>query len=355
MTTRLTVFLLMILCSTWLAATVATDQTRPLLVQATLNSHSLTKGNIELTIGIYKETDDNAPLFLEHFESIPMSNGHITVSLGTHPENQIPSSIFEDDNLRIGFIVGESDDPEFIKLSAVPYAFHSEVSDAAQRLQNEELMKFDFINNRIGVNNTSPQTTLDVGGTVKATAFSGDGSQLTNLSISDDRLVWLKNTETPTNIYYTNGNVGISTETPGARLDILGNAIVSGNLTVRGLLQADQLKGDGSGITNINASQINAGVINAKHVVGDYPGITGVGILTSGTWNATEIADQYIANQLTLNGATISGTNTISGEFSLTGHSSISGDHKFSISSKGWAITPTGGLTVQSWQGLRWK
>ncbi|MBL6722597.1 MAG: hypothetical protein ISQ13_01155 [Candidatus Margulisbacteria bacterium] len=348
MTTRLTVFLLMILCSTWLAAAVATDQTRQLLVQATLNSHSLTKGNIELTIGIYKETDDNEPLFSEHFKSIPISNGHITVSLGTNPENPIESSVFEDDNLRIGFKVGNSEDLEFIELSAVPYAFHSEVSDAAQRLQNEELMKFDFINNRIGVNNTSPQTTLDVGGTVKATAFSGDGSQLTNLSISDDRLVWLKNSETPTNIYYTNGNVGISTETPGATLDILGNAIVSGNLTVRGLLQADQLKGDGSGITNINASQINAGVINAKHVVGDYPGITGVGILTSGTWNATEIADQYIANQLTLNDATISGTNTISGEFSLTGHSSISGDHKFSISSKGWAITPTGGLTVQS-------
>lgn len=40
----------------------------------------------------------------------------------------------------------------------------------------------------------------------------------------------------------------------------------------------------------INASQITAGTINTARISGSYTGITGVGTLTAGTWNATTIA-----------------------------------------------------------------
>ena len=57
----------------------------------------------------------------------------------------------------------------------------------------------------------------------------------------------------------SDGNVGIGTESPSALLEVNGNAIISGNLTVSGTLDATKLTGDGSGITDINANYINNG------------------------------------------------------------------------------------------------
>lgn len=43
----------------------------------------------------------------------------------------------------------------------------------------------------------------------------------------------------------------------------------------------------------IDASQITSGTINTARISGSYTGITGVGTLTAGTWNATPVAVSY--------------------------------------------------------------
>jgi hypothetical protein len=50
------------------------------------------------------------------------------------------------------------------------------------------------------------------------------------------------------------------------------------------------ISGDGSAVSGINASNISSGTVASARITGSYTGITGVGTLTAGTWNATTIA-----------------------------------------------------------------
>ena len=49
-------------------------------------------------------------------------------------------------------------------------------------LTSNNLITTDISNDRIGINQTSPTTTLDVDGTITVSSFSGDGSNLTGIS-----------------------------------------------------------------------------------------------------------------------------------------------------------------------------
>ena len=322
-----------------------------MVVQAnvTIGGMANYSGSIKMDVGIYQEDIDDPPEWIESFSNVDVVNGAFSVILGESVT--LNAEIFNSDNLRIGFtpyINGDPQNTDFSLLKSAPYAFHSEISNRADQITNENLIKLDETNMRVGINNITPEHTLDVGGTVNAVAFVGDGSLLTNIQISDERLVWLRSESDPNNIYYSSGNVGIHTENPSATLEVSGNVIISGNIDVRGTIMALYLKGDGSQITSLNADEINQGSMHSDRLQGSYDDITGVGTLTSGVWNATEIEDIYIEDNLTLDGASIFGTNFISGNIIIEGETVITGNYPISISSPSWNVTSSGNLTVKS-------
>ncbi|MGO9705590.1 MAG: hypothetical protein ACLPYZ_10250, partial [Limisphaerales bacterium] len=114
------------------------------------------------------------------------------------------------------------------------------------------------------VTNNGPATL----GAVTAASFSGNGNAVSN--INGGQLVG-------TVLNTTNGNVGIGTTNPVAKLDVNGNVNVTGNTTNSGTVTASgfattsgTFSGSGSGLTNIVASSLNTvgTVTNALPSVG---------------------------------------------------------------------------------------
>jgi LysM repeat protein len=95
-----------------------------------------------------------------------------------------------------------------------------------------------FNSANVGINSATPGQRLDVTGTVRATAFIGNGAQLTGISSSQ----W---TTTNTNDVYlpNSGNVGIgTTKTTTAGLTVMNGNVGIGTWAPNGLLNASSLK-----------------------------------------------------------------------------------------------------------------
>ena len=71
--------------------------------------------------------------------------------------------------------------------------------------------------NNVGIGTTTPDEKLEVNGTVKATAFEGDGSALTGISSAGGNGLWTEDGNTG-DIFRNTGNVGIGTDTPDSKL-----------------------------------------------------------------------------------------------------------------------------------------
>ncbi|MEK6609268.1 MAG: hypothetical protein AABZ30_16550, partial [Myxococcota bacterium] len=74
-------------------------------------------------------------------------------------------------------------------------------------------------------------------------------------------------------------------------------------VTTGGDVAAMSFSGGGAALTSLNASNLAAGTVPSARLSGSYTGITGVGTLATGTWNATTIGVGYGGTGLTASGA----------------------------------------------------
>jgi hypothetical protein len=116
-----------------------------------------------------------------------------------------------------------------------------------------------------------------------------------------------------------------------------GSASAVGTFTVNA---QGQLTAASNASISINANQITSGTVDTARISGSYTGITGVGTLTAGTWNASLINPTY--------GGT--GVNNGSNTITLSGNLSFSGAYNLSVTLTGaTSITlPTSGTLVNT-------
>lgn len=82
----------------------------------------------------------------------------------------------------------------------------------------------------------------------------------------------------------------------------IGTAVVRGTLTVStltatyfsiGTMNAGNYIGNGGALTDLNATELTIGTVPVGRLLGQYLGISGVGALSTGTWNASIIGTQW--------------------------------------------------------------
>ena len=142
---------------------------------------------------------------------------------------------------------------------------------------NNERMSI-LANGNIGIGNNNPSYLLDVNGTINATSFIGDGSNLSNLNIGNlstgtfgvnrggtglsnltaNRILVGNGTNAilqPNNLVWdnTNNRLGIGITIPEYSVDVSGN------------IRATSFIGNGSNITGLNASNISTGIISVSN------------------------------------------------------------------------------------------
>lgn len=180
-----------------------------------------------LRSGQYKERI----MWSEYIQNVEFFNGYCSIVLGTSDSNPLEPGFFDIQNptfqLEIDGMTASFPVP------ATPYAVQAKIAEEVALIHADRIvgsftatvnisddlvvdngtLYVDSDSNRVGINTTSPEYTLDVDGVVNAEGFRINGKEI------ETSLSWAKNGKA---IYYTDGNVGVGTDSPEYMLDVVG-------------------------------------------------------------------------------------------------------------------------------------
>ena len=242
-----------------------------------LNGEPLT-GTVGVTFSLYQQQQGGAPLWLETQNVKPNSIGRYTVMLGSTTSQGIPANIFASGEAHwLGVQVqGQAEQPRVLLVSA-PYALKS---GDAETLGGKPASAF-----MAAFGNAAS-------GNVNTPTITGTGKK-------DYVPLWLSATKLGSSKLFqsTAGNLGISTTSPAASLDVNGTGDIRNTLT---------LFPNGSSPTlSINGTMFNVSDTGLVSFVGGqtFPGTATLGANTftgNQTFNGTTVFNGAITAPLTL-------------------------------------------------------
>lgn len=90
-----------------------------------------------------------------------------------------------------------------------------------------------------------------------------------------------------------NAQMNITSATIRSQLTVLGPIIGPNAFTTASSMTASVFVGSGTYLTDLNASELLFGTLPSAVLTGSYPGISGIGTVTSGTWHGAILGSQY--------------------------------------------------------------
>jgi hypothetical protein len=217
------------ICVILLTSTVAAAEVpRTMSYQGVLNDTSgqpIEDGNYEFTFKIYNVPSGGTALWTGT-QTTDVINGVFHVILGQFYPLDLPF----DEPYWLGISTGG--EPEFtprVQLAAAPYALRAQVAevgeDADWTINGSNIYRS---NGNVGVGTSTPATKLSVGGLARIEGVNwpsvGAGMELAYYPVQNRGYIqaYDRDTDTWGDLYLGNGNVGIGTVTPSEKLQVSG-------------------------------------------------------------------------------------------------------------------------------------
>jgi hypothetical protein len=243
------------------SATTAANATVPPLIPfssvATDEGGSSLSGVVNLTFSLYAAQQGGAPLWTETQNNIQLdATGHYSVQLGITQLNGVPTTLFTTGEARwLGVRIAEQVEQPRVLLLSVPYALKA--GDAATI---GGLPPSAFV--LAAPPSSSPAVTpLDAGATLQSSAPPPTGGPVTGTGTLNFLPLWDSTSDIISSVVFQSATspfkIGINTTTPATTLDVKGSGTIRGTLSLPATGTATATKSANSQPMTLAASAFN--------------------------------------------------------------------------------------------------